>query len=84
MKAFWLNASGVFFGLILVVSAFGEIEHLALGACSHSACAVTCGPGVFPLCGTGTCNKARGCAQQCNNGCKFLTNLGICECNGSI
>jgi hypothetical protein len=48
------------------------------GGCSNSQCRVTCGPGVFPQCGTGTCNKVQACVNA-GCACKIILTK-YCEC----
>ncbi len=56
-----------------------ECDARCLGAlCSHGACTTTCGPGVFPQCGTGACDKTQFCKDNCP--CKLTANYRFCEC----
>jgi len=48
---------------------------------SHSACAVTCGAGVFPQCGTGTCNLAPASCNGCHCRLIYIAEVPrFCEC----
>ena len=47
--------------------------------CSHSVCTKTCGPGVFPQCGTGTCDKRAKCVSA-SCACKLTYYYTACEC----
>jgi hypothetical protein len=84
-SASWYMSVASITCLIVAILAFpaapiraDEPDPTAPGHCANSACTVTCGPGIYPLCGTGKCNKLATCPSTCT--CQLLTQVKLCEC----